>query len=394
LLITKTVIQKWNGANKKFYEPKGYIWTKPGDEFNVKVEDLSENNSQAKLTMECNNPNCETTKEISNRSYVDRLRSYKPYICTKCLQNGFRVEDFMPKSSSNAICKEDNCNNKVCKDDLCEKHWFQIENINKIIKPLDHPCEMCGSEHGVEYNSKVTMYLCRKHLLQYGRHGVFYNRTIYDDNEIILHEDYADILLYDVGGNVLSKAQIDLDDIDKVKRYKWHLGDTGYVLACVDGFNIRLHKLVLNQYEDYKGHDYDNMTDHMDRNRLNCRKENLRIVNDSGNKQNRDLMINNKTGRTGLQYIAEQKNRHWCVAMAVNYKKQIEKSYQTREEAEYVLDIYELLYKPLTPNYDALKNKYSDILDILLEVKYKGKEELNIIIDTYKQKYMIKNIAI
>ena len=39
-LITKEVLVSWHHANKKYYEEKGYPFTKYGDEFLVKVEDL------------------------------------------------------------------------------------------------------------------------------------------------------------------------------------------------------------------------------------------------------------------------------------------------------------------------------------------------------------------
>lgn len=39
-LISKTVMVRWHSINKKWYESKGYIYTKYKDEFEVKVEDL------------------------------------------------------------------------------------------------------------------------------------------------------------------------------------------------------------------------------------------------------------------------------------------------------------------------------------------------------------------
>ena len=40
-LITKVVKVKWNPKNKKHYEKLGYVYTKWGEEFDVKIEDLS-----------------------------------------------------------------------------------------------------------------------------------------------------------------------------------------------------------------------------------------------------------------------------------------------------------------------------------------------------------------
>lgn len=57
-LISKTVIVKWNSANREWYEFKGYIFSKWKEEFEVKVEDLS-NGSNTLVNIKCNNPNCE-----------------------------------------------------------------------------------------------------------------------------------------------------------------------------------------------------------------------------------------------------------------------------------------------------------------------------------------------
>ena len=42
MLITKIVKTKWSPRNKKYYESLGYIFTKFGYEFEVKIENLTE----------------------------------------------------------------------------------------------------------------------------------------------------------------------------------------------------------------------------------------------------------------------------------------------------------------------------------------------------------------
>jgi len=42
MLLTKNIMVKWNAFTKRWYESKGYVYTKMGDEFKVKVEDLTE----------------------------------------------------------------------------------------------------------------------------------------------------------------------------------------------------------------------------------------------------------------------------------------------------------------------------------------------------------------
>ncbi|MFC0903840.1 HNH endonuclease [Clostridium sp. MT-14] len=72
---------KWNPNNKRWYESKGYKWTKNGDEFDVKVEDLSKG-SNAKVQVQCDNPNCDCTKFISWKIYK-KLNNDK-YYCYNC----------------------------------------------------------------------------------------------------------------------------------------------------------------------------------------------------------------------------------------------------------------------------------------------------------------------
>ena len=55
-LITETVKIKWNPRNKKYYESFGYIYTKMGDEFEVKIEHLTKG-SDVKVRCKCDGCN-------------------------------------------------------------------------------------------------------------------------------------------------------------------------------------------------------------------------------------------------------------------------------------------------------------------------------------------------
>ena len=52
MLLSKVVKLKWNTKNRKYYENIGYIFTQYGDEFDVKVEDLTPS-SKAVVEVEC-----------------------------------------------------------------------------------------------------------------------------------------------------------------------------------------------------------------------------------------------------------------------------------------------------------------------------------------------------
>lgn len=84
-LISKTVIMKWNGKTKKHYISKGYTFTKMGDEFEVKIEDLSKG-CNIYVDVQCDCPDCTTPINQPIR-WVDYLKCVKEdgkYYCNKC----------------------------------------------------------------------------------------------------------------------------------------------------------------------------------------------------------------------------------------------------------------------------------------------------------------------
>ena len=84
-LITKTVIVKWNSKIKKYYESKGYIYTKMGDEFEVKIKDLAKG-SHALVNVKCDCEDCKSPylKPIIWRDYLKCVKEDDKYYCQKC----------------------------------------------------------------------------------------------------------------------------------------------------------------------------------------------------------------------------------------------------------------------------------------------------------------------
>lgn len=82
MLLTKNVLMKWSYSNKKWYENKGYTFTKWKDEFEVKVEDLPDG-SNALIDIQCDG--CE--KIVTNFRWVDYKKQVKDddkYYCKSC----------------------------------------------------------------------------------------------------------------------------------------------------------------------------------------------------------------------------------------------------------------------------------------------------------------------
>lgn len=124
---------------------------------------------------------------------------------------------------------------------------------------------------------------CTKHYAQIQHHGAI-TTTIFDKNEIIEHEDYAEIIVRNKQGDIKGKAIIDLDDVERCRRFRWGMYANGYFYGNINKtFRIRLHRFILG----LNAWDKSNEVDHINRNKADNRKTNIKIVNHSDNNKNK-----------------------------------------------------------------------------------------------------------
>lgn len=158
-------------------------------------------------------------------------------------------------------------------------------------------CKFCGKE------GRIIKGLCMKHYTQQRLLGEV-RRTKFDKNEIIARDGCAEMLLYNQKGEVKSKTTIDVEDIVTVSLYKWSLDKHGYVVNPRSG--LRLNRYLMNPTKEQ-------VVDHIDRNPLNNKKENLRCVSQLENTLNKNLGKKGVTqrGNKWVAYIKEQgKKKH------------------------------------------------------------------------------------
>jgi hypothetical protein len=93
-------------------------------------------------------------------------------------------------------------------------------------------------------------------------------------------------------------ALVDDEDVALLPPSTWYLHNQGYA-ACAKRFGHQstlLHRIVM---QAKRGDE----VDHINRNKLDCRKSNLRIVTRSQNNQNRSgAMRRNRTGLRGVSF--------------------------------------------------------------------------------------------
>lgn len=170
---------------------------------------------------------------------------------------------------------------------------------------------------------RVGKWLCGKHYSRMYKHGVLEMRTHLDSNEIVLYKKYAEVILYGRNQKENDRTKIDLEDVERVKVIKWHKNQDNSVVNRDSGNN----KLVI--LSRFLLHAKDGMeVDHINHDRLDNRKKNLRLVTRSQNKINRRGF----PGYHWHQY--NDKPGKWRVVIRQNKKTLYEKEFFLKEDAK------------------------------------------------------------
>lgn len=197
------------------------------------------------------------------------------------------------------ICGRENRHN-VCNSCRAKKRREKMKH---------EKCTHCGRE-GV-----CAKGLCQKHYKQYQTHGKFLDnnpRTISDPNEIIIYDDYSEIILYNKDNEETARSIIDLEDVEKVKHIKWSKTTSGYVSGKdKNEKNILLHRYLTECPDDM-------VVDHINHNTLDNRKNNLRVCTKQQNEMNKLLYSHNTSGVSGVSYY--KRKEKWASKIIVNNK--------------------------------------------------------------------------
>ena len=185
-------------------------------------------------------------------------------------------------------------------------------------------CEICDREQE-KLHSLKDLRLCNKHYSQYQQYGKFLDsnpKTTCDLNDITINGETAKIIIRDTRQNVVGEALIDKEDVNKVKPYKWRLNKGGtdrskcngvYTGNAISSKCVSLHRLLVDCPKKNK------YVDHINGNRLDNRKCNLRICSNQENNFNTVKRASNTFGYKGAWY--DKTRRRWVSEIKYSNRK-------------------------------------------------------------------------
>jgi len=160
-------------------------------------------------------------------------------------------------------------------------------------------------------------------------------------NKYTKKNNYYEIELYNRFDKVSAITLIDAEDLKKAQQYQWYLGNKGYAKCNmgIRGKSLLLHRIVMDA-------ELGTQVDHVNLNRLDNRKQNLRFVTASQQNMNKGLQKNNKTGIRGVHFrsrlIAGKQYDYYVAHISIDrkqiplgYFKSLKEAQHARKEAEY-----------------------------------------------------------
>ena len=118
-----------------------------------------------------------------------------------------------------------------------------------------------------------------------------------------------------------------------------YLRKDGYIALQVDGSLCFAHRLAwLYMHGEWPAV----QIDHINRNRIDNRINNLRLASSQLNQQNRGIAKNNTSGISGVYWAAERKK--WVVQIKHNRKPRYVGRYDRLEDAKLAREIAEIFY--------------------------------------------------
>lgn len=166
---------------------------------------------------------------------------------------------------------------------------------------------------------------CKRHYHQIRRHNKITNfgRSRKVPNDFIIEDGVGKIGCYNSKGDFTDYIIVDIEDLEKCKAHKWHITSYGYGLSRYAG---RIHNFILDREPSRKV-----VVDHINRNKLDNRRSNLRVCTALDNCCNTNMSTRNTSGYRGV--MRSNNGKRWVAEIVKQGKKIRIGTYGTKREA-------------------------------------------------------------
>lgn len=196
------------------------------------------------------------------------------------------------------------------------------------------------------------------------------------------------ILLSSKNKDIKEYTLVSDEDYDHLKQFKWHKGNGNYIYSTINNKKWLIHRYIMIELIGNKKLTRHDLIDHINNNRIDNSRENLRIVTATENNRNR-LKANN----TSSKYIGvSSHNKKWRTELRYN-NEYMYATYKTEKECAYQWDLWMKEYNIITAKLNNIPKpdnfiKYIKLqkLNNLPKYIYKSnKNKFRIIFKNYKE---------
>jgi len=227
---------------------------------------------------------------------------------------------------------------RLCIIDDCDRvhkgHGYCQVHLKRLKEEGLFGSKKCSVDSCVDY--VLAREYCKKHYSRYRSGADPESPSPIDKRPAIIKDDHALLLLGPEAKD--GYAIIDLEDADRLSQFNWFVAHD-YPSRSISlgrneagkkiNYQQRLHREVmgLKPYDDRN-------VDHINHNKLDNRKNNLRFCSPLENSRNKPLTVLNKSGYKGVSWKAP--NHKWCVQIQTGFNVQHIGLFDNEHEAAWV----------------------------------------------------------
>lgn len=138
--------------------------------------------------------------------------------------------------------------------------------------------------------------------------------------------------IYDKQKNIRCYTLIEHIDLNRISSYSWSLMGRDYIKSRIDGKDVYLHRFIMKQDNP------DIIVDHINRNKLDNRRSNLRLANRKQNAFNRNKSSNKSSKYKGVSL--DKSKGLWQSYIKMDGIKYLLGYFKSEREAAKTYDLY------------------------------------------------------